>query len=157
MADLVWSDPDPEKEDFAISPRYRPVASLARLRMLTVPIPRYVVAQATRLDRVSFTSSWRRTRCHTSFAPISCVWKAIRHYSTSISPQYGLHQTTATDAATPPASSRWAQVARCSSMYSKLRRRMSGMDQVIKLHRTREGRCVTMRASPLGMRANRPC
>jgi hypothetical protein len=21
MADLVWSDPDPEKEDFAISPR----------------------------------------------------------------------------------------------------------------------------------------
>jgi hypothetical protein len=22
MADLVWSDPDPEKEDFAISPRY---------------------------------------------------------------------------------------------------------------------------------------
>ena len=22
MADLVWSDPDPEKEDFAISPRF---------------------------------------------------------------------------------------------------------------------------------------
>lgn len=22
MADLVWSDPDAEKEDFAISPRY---------------------------------------------------------------------------------------------------------------------------------------
>lgn len=22
MADLVWSDPDPDKEDFAISPRY---------------------------------------------------------------------------------------------------------------------------------------
>ena len=24
MADLVWSDPDPEKEDFAISPRCAP-------------------------------------------------------------------------------------------------------------------------------------
>ena len=22
MADLVWSDPDPDKEDFAISPRF---------------------------------------------------------------------------------------------------------------------------------------
>ena len=26
MADLVWSDPDPEKEDFAISPRYNALA-----------------------------------------------------------------------------------------------------------------------------------
>lgn len=26
MADLVWSDPDPEKEDFAISPRFVPLA-----------------------------------------------------------------------------------------------------------------------------------
>ena len=26
MADLVWSDPDPEKEDFAISPRYDELA-----------------------------------------------------------------------------------------------------------------------------------
>lgn len=27
MADLVWSDPDPEKEDFAISPRWARVRS----------------------------------------------------------------------------------------------------------------------------------
>lgn len=29
MADLVWSDPDPEKEDFAISPRYVHLTALA--------------------------------------------------------------------------------------------------------------------------------
>ena len=33
MADLVWSDPDPDKEDFAISPRYVAKA-LAPLRLM---------------------------------------------------------------------------------------------------------------------------
>lgn len=28
MADLVWSDPDPDKEDFAISPRYAHLATI---------------------------------------------------------------------------------------------------------------------------------
>lgn len=36
MADLVWSDPDPDKEDFAISPRL--VLSLFPIHMSMVPV-----------------------------------------------------------------------------------------------------------------------
>lgn len=39
MADLVWSDPDPDKEEFAISPRLVLVLSLLPLRSLTSPTP----------------------------------------------------------------------------------------------------------------------
>lgn len=35
MADLVWSDPDPEKEDFAISPRLVPLAFMSMTLVLT--------------------------------------------------------------------------------------------------------------------------
>jgi serine/threonine-protein phosphatase PPG1 len=34
MADLVWSDPDPEKEDFAISPRYAHVTNAVRAKLM---------------------------------------------------------------------------------------------------------------------------
>ena len=37
MADLVWSDPDPEKEDFAISPRYDAIAFHFAVSVLRFP------------------------------------------------------------------------------------------------------------------------
>lgn len=109
---------------------------------------RCAVALATRSDRASSTSFWRRTRCPTSCAHISYVWKATLHYSTSISPRCGPRQTTATDVATPLASSRWARAARCSSTCSRLPRRTSETVPAIRPRRTREERYVLMHASP---------
>jgi hypothetical protein len=50
MADLVWSDPDPEKEDFAISPRSAfcfPCFSPAPLDIV-FPFPFYIFVELQR-------------------------------------------------------------------------------------------------------------
>jgi diadenosine tetraphosphatase ApaH/serine/threonine PP2A family protein phosphatase len=60
MADLVWSDPDQEKEDFAISPRCIRFPSLFILR-LRVLILSCAEARGILLARASCTSSSRPT------------------------------------------------------------------------------------------------
>ena len=98
--------------------------------------------RATPLDQVWYTSSWRPTRCRTSFGHTNSAWRAIRHYSMSTFRQCGLRQTTVTGVATLLAYSRWARAAPCSSMYSRQPPRMNGMGQAIKPRRVQEGRCV---------------
>ena len=59
MADLVWSDPDPEKEDFAISPRYWGAPLRPASTFLTDL--RYTGARDILSVRGWSTSSWRLT------------------------------------------------------------------------------------------------
>ncbi|RUP47569.1 Metallo-dependent phosphatase [Jimgerdemannia flammicorona] len=55
MADLVWSDPDPDKEDFAVSPRY--VATLGAYIIVSFPMYSTIDAQ---IGILPDTSSFRR-------------------------------------------------------------------------------------------------
>ena len=146
MADLVWSDPDPEKEDFAISPRCVRARPCTRTALRSPNTDTSVVclpgARDTLLVRVSCTSFWRLTRCRTSSARISCVWRAIRPSSTSTCPPSGLRQTTVTAAETRRVSWRSVQVARCTSTSSRPRPKTSGTAQAIRPRRVREGRYV---------------
>lgn len=90
IADLVWSDPDPEKEDFAISPRF---VHAGRLRMFPL-----LTEDAGELDTPlvpgSSTSFSRSTRCPISCELINYAWKVIHPCSIGISQQCGPLQTT---------------------------------------------------------------
>lgn len=92
MADLVWSDPDPEKEDFAISPRsvYHFV-SLLRTEL----IPHFIAELGIHLVLALFTSSSTKIRCHIFSAPISFVWKDTHRFLINTCLQYGRRPTIA--------------------------------------------------------------
>ena len=139
MADLVWSDPDPEKEDFAISPR---CVSLPVMRSQLLSVAPLKAEQGIRLVRASYTSFWRRTTCRISYGHISYAWKGTRHCSISTYRQCGPHPTTAIAAAIRQAYWRWGRANQCTSMSSKQRPRMSGTAQVNRRHKTRAERSV---------------
>ena len=90
MADLVWSDPDPEKEDFAISPRYD-----APALHLAVSVEDFPEGQDTHLVPAWYINFSIKTTCHTFFAHINFVWRGMLLYLTSIFRPYGRHRTTA--------------------------------------------------------------
>ena len=87
---LNRSDPDPEKEDFAISPR-----SELHLTSLSAHVSTdFSGVPDTPLAQVSSTNFWRSTTCPTSCAPISCVWRATPRCLMGTFPRFGVHPTT---------------------------------------------------------------
>jgi hypothetical protein len=160
MADLVWSDPDAEKEDFAISPRsvftpaYHQRYSLIRFTisplsrgawcLMFQSVTNHVEVLDTRLDQVSYTSSWKRTTCHIFYARISSAWKDIRHCLTNTFRLYGQRPTIVIVVAIPRAYSRWVPARECISMSSRLPRRTIAMVQISRLPRMLVGRYVTV-------------
>lgn len=142
MADLVWSDPDAEKEDFAISPRCVPIVfNQTFLTSLSE-------ARAIRSDRASCISFLKLTKCPISSARISCAWKVTPHFSTNTYRLYGPHQTTAIGVVTPQAYSKSDRVDPCISMYSRPHQRTRGTDPVNRRIKTQVAKYV-----PLSLRA----
>jgi len=84
---------------------------------------------ATPLAQGSCTSSYSKTICPISFAPINFAWRGTLRSLTSISQQFGRHQTTAIVVGTPLASWRSVPEGACFSTFSKLHRRMTRMGQ----------------------------
>ena len=140
MADLVWSDPDPEKEDFAISPRWGASAPPSSCWMTYSELEE----RATPSGLVWCTNSWIRIICPTFSALTSSAWKGIRLFLTNTFRPSGRRQIIATGAVMPPASWKLAPVAQCTSTSSMPHLRMKGMAQVNKLPKTPEGRCVSI-------------
>lgn len=137
MADLVWSDPDPEKEDFAISPR---CVSSPVMRSQLLSLTLLKVEQGIRLVRALYTSFWRPTTCRISYGHISYAWKGTRPCSINTYRQCGPHPITAIAAATRQAYWRWGRANQCTSMSSRQRPRMSGTARVNRRHKTRAER-----------------
>lgn len=158
MADLVWSDPDAEKEDFAISPRsvwFLPQQELQRgwlhsTNMTGLLFPHVLhtdtpfvgsmshsEARDTHLVLVSSTNSSRQTICHIFSVHINFVWKVTRPYLTNISPRYGPRPIIVIAVAIRRVFSKWDRVGVCTLMSLKLHRRTSGTDQVNMQRKTR--------------------
>jgi hypothetical protein len=129
MADLVWSDPDPEKEDFAISPRFVLSDQYCIFLISTLE------AQDTHLAQASFTNSSKPTACHTSSERISFVWKAMLLSSINTFPRYGLHPITAIGAVIQLVYWKSDQEMPSFSMYLRRHPKMKGMVRVNKLRR----------------------
>jgi diadenosine tetraphosphatase ApaH/serine/threonine PP2A family protein phosphatase len=89
IADLVWSDPDPEKEDFAISPR---LVNYSPLEKFSVALWN-TEGPDTHLVPVSCTNFWKLTRCPISCARTSYAWKATPPYLTGIYQLFGPPRT----------------------------------------------------------------
>lgn len=136
MADLVWSDPDAEKEDFAISPRSVTLFPKNSNSNSSKEVP------VIRLVPELSTSFWRPTTCHIFSVHTSYVWKATHLFSTSTCQLFGPHQIIATGVATLRVFWRSGQMGRCILMYSKQRRRTKGMARVIKRRRMLAARSV---------------
>lgn len=140
MADLVWSDPDAEKEEFAISPRW--VLSVVHPSdVLTVSFITEV--QVTLSAQASSTNSSRQMGCHVYFVRISYAWTATRHCSTTTCRRCGRLRITATDAATRRVYSKCAPKATSSSTSSRLRLRTIGTDHSTS-NKARRPRFVTL-------------
>jgi diadenosine tetraphosphatase ApaH/serine/threonine PP2A family protein phosphatase len=129
MADLVWSDPDPEKEDFAISPRF------VHFNECCVSLICMAEVQDTHSGQVSFTSFSKQTACHTFSVRISFAWKAMLLSSISAYPQYGRRQIIAIGAVIRRVYWKWDQEIRCFSMYLKQHQKMKGMGRLNKQRR----------------------
>ena len=140
MADLVWSDPDPEKEDFAISPRWSASAHPSSCWVTYSELEE----RATRSGLVWCTNFWIRIICPTFSALTSSAWKGIRLFLTSTFQPSGRRRIIAIGAAMLPAYWKLALVAQCTSTSSMLHPRMKGMAQVNKLPKMLEGRCVSV-------------
>ena len=128
MADLVWSDPDPEKEDFAISPRFVHVT----IRILGSQVEAHAAGLDTHSDQALFTSFLTKIRCRISFAPTSFAWRVTHHYLISTFPLCGRLPTIAIGAVIRRASWRSVQGVRCISTSSRQHRKMSEMGQINK-------------------------
>jgi len=158
MADLVWSDPDAEKEDFAISPRSVHNLTVPRLMKLIPSFPYHLVSivsisetnhievQATHLGQASCISSWKRTTCRIFYARTNSVWKGIHRSLTNTFPLSGQRPTIVIVVATPRAYLRSVLARACISMCSMLPRRTNAMVQVNKLLKMLVGRYVTVHA-----------
>lgn len=86
MADLVWSDPDAEKEDFAISPRF-----FFSYNMCHPAVTKVCVGErATPLAHRSYESSCPSTRWLIFCVHISCAWRDIAYYLIIISVRSGV-------------------------------------------------------------------
>lgn len=70
MADLVWSDPDPEKDEFSLSPRYYSLLSFTSLNIVEV--------QAINLALRLLGSFWKLILCRTYYERINCAMRATR-------------------------------------------------------------------------------
>jgi len=141
MADLVWSDPDPEKEDFAISPRFVLVMDLNSRLCLTFP----AVAQDIPLALGLFTNFWKRMACRTFSARISYAWKATRLSLTNIYLQCGRRQIIVIGAEIRRVYWKLDLEMICILMYSKRPQKTREMDRVIKQRRMLVGKYVTCR------------
>jgi hypothetical protein len=78
------SDPDPEKEDFAISPRSAVPCAFQR------GLTKFPGEPDTPSAQVSSTNFSRSTTCLISCALISCAWRVMPRCLTGICPQCGL-------------------------------------------------------------------
>lgn len=165
MADLVWSDPDAEKEDFAISPRsvlFTPFINVVctftffrsirprRFHMSNLGTHCVVEARVTRLAPELCTSSLRRIICLISYGHTSFVWKAFPPFLTSTCPRCGRHPIIAIAVGIRRVFWKWALVRTCTLMSSKQPQKMNGMDRVISTLRMQVERYVVVFvASPL--------
>jgi len=147
MADLVWSDPDAEKEDFAISPRsvlFTPFINVVctffrsirprRFHMSSFIIMRthcFVEVRGTRLAPELCTSSLRQIICLISYGHTSFVWKGFLPSLTSTCPRCGLHPIIAIAVGIQRVFLKLALVRTCTLMSSKQPRKMNGMGRVI--------------------------
>jgi len=136
MADLVWSDPDPEKEDFAISPRF------VHFNECCVSLICMAEVQDTHSGQVSFTNFSKQTACHTFSVHISFAWKAMLLSSINAFPRYGRRQIIAIGAVIRQVYWKWDQEIQCFSMYLRQHQKMKGMGRLNKQRRMLVGKYV---------------
>lgn len=145
MADLVWSDPDPDKEEFAISPRGAGYTFGSTI--VSHFLERNGMNHILRAHQLCMECVQRRVvssgaHALTSTYSLLCVRaEASRSCTTTSSARCGVRQTTAIDAATWLQSLRLGRAGQSISIPSWRRRRTREMD------RCRRQRRSTMRWS----------
>ena len=135
MADLVWSDPDPEKEDFAISPRYTHLEHLhfsySLITSVVLGIP---------LDLALFTNFSIKTGCLISFVHTNCAWKDTLPYLISTFPQFGRLLIIVIDVEIWQVFWKLVLARRCFSMYSRPHQKMTETVRISRALKTQPGR-----------------
>lgn len=133
MADLVWSDPDPEKEDFAISPRFAGcLIYSARCHLIYCLTPG---GRDTPSAPGSCTSFSRLIACPIYSARTSFVWRDTRPCSINTFPLFGPRQITVIAVEMQRVYWKWAQAARCTLTSLMQHRRTRGTGRINRLPR----------------------
>lgn len=132
MADLVWSDPDPDKEEFAISPRFVCVALIVRRDPADLMLRNRIEARDTLSELKSFVNFLKSIQWFTFYARINCVWKDIACCLMIRYQRFGQHQIIATDVGIWPVFWKSQHRTVVISTCFQLHRRMNEMVQVNK-------------------------